>query len=103
MAIEVFLLFIAALFPVINPPGSALVFLNYLQEMPYFVQEVLPRLERAGLRGAVTSVPGFATMRQRTMENGEFTVPRFPFPEELPQLIQQVAGVERLKFLIRGD
>jgi alkanesulfonate monooxygenase SsuD/methylene tetrahydromethanopterin reductase-like flavin-dependent oxidoreductase (luciferase family) len=30
--------------------GSALVFLNYLQEMPYFVQEVLPRMERAGLR-----------------------------------------------------
>ena len=30
--------------------GSALVFLNYLREMPYFVQEVLPRMERAGLR-----------------------------------------------------
>lgn len=31
--------------------GSALVFLNYLNELPYFAQEVLPRLERAGLRG----------------------------------------------------
>ena len=30
--------------------GGALVFLNYLRELPYFVQEVLPRLERAGLR-----------------------------------------------------
>jgi dimethylsulfone monooxygenase len=30
--------------------GSTLVFLNYLQELPYFVQEVLPRMERAGLR-----------------------------------------------------
>jgi FMNH2-dependent dimethyl sulfone monooxygenase len=30
--------------------GSALVFLNYLDEMPYFVDEVLPRMERAGLR-----------------------------------------------------
>ena len=30
--------------------GSALVFLNYLQEMPYFVEEVLPRMERVGLR-----------------------------------------------------
>ena len=30
--------------------GGALVFLNYLKELPYFVQEVLPRLERAGLR-----------------------------------------------------
>jgi alkanesulfonate monooxygenase SsuD/methylene tetrahydromethanopterin reductase-like flavin-dependent oxidoreductase (luciferase family) len=30
--------------------GSALVFLNYLLELPFFVQEVLPRMERAGLR-----------------------------------------------------
>jgi len=30
--------------------GSALVFLNYLQEMPFFIQEVLPRMEQAGLR-----------------------------------------------------
>jgi alkanesulfonate monooxygenase SsuD/methylene tetrahydromethanopterin reductase-like flavin-dependent oxidoreductase (luciferase family) len=34
----------------IGVAGSALVFLNYLQEMPYFVEEVLPRMERAGLR-----------------------------------------------------
>ena len=30
--------------------GSTLVFLNYLQELPYFVQEVLPRMQRVGLR-----------------------------------------------------
>jgi alkanesulfonate monooxygenase SsuD/methylene tetrahydromethanopterin reductase-like flavin-dependent oxidoreductase (luciferase family) len=30
--------------------GSALVFLNYLEEMPYFIEAVLPRMERAGLR-----------------------------------------------------
>ena len=30
--------------------GSTLVFLNYLKELPYFIQEVLPRMERAGLR-----------------------------------------------------
>ena len=30
--------------------GSTLVFLNYLQELPYFIQEVLPRMEKAGLR-----------------------------------------------------
>jgi alkanesulfonate monooxygenase SsuD/methylene tetrahydromethanopterin reductase-like flavin-dependent oxidoreductase (luciferase family) len=30
--------------------GSTLVFLNYLQELPYFLEEVLPRMERAGLR-----------------------------------------------------
>lgn len=31
--------------------GSALVLFNYLQEFPFFAEEVLPRLERAGLRG----------------------------------------------------
>jgi alkanesulfonate monooxygenase SsuD/methylene tetrahydromethanopterin reductase-like flavin-dependent oxidoreductase (luciferase family) len=36
--------------------GSALVFLNYLSEMPLFVQEVLPRMERAGLRTPETAV-----------------------------------------------
>jgi alkanesulfonate monooxygenase SsuD/methylene tetrahydromethanopterin reductase-like flavin-dependent oxidoreductase (luciferase family) len=36
--------------------GLVLNFVNYLDELPYFVQEVLPRLERLGLRGAV-SVP----------------------------------------------
>ena len=30
--------------------GSALVLFNYLSEMPFFVQEVLPRMERMGLR-----------------------------------------------------
>ncbi|MDP4594179.1 MAG: LLM class flavin-dependent oxidoreductase [Beijerinckiaceae bacterium] len=30
--------------------GSALVFLNFLKELPYFTQEVLPRMEKAGLR-----------------------------------------------------
>ena len=39
----------------IGVAGSALVFLNYLQEMPYFVAEVLPRLERAGLRTPAAS------------------------------------------------
>ena len=30
--------------------GSTLVFLNYLQELPYFLDEVLPRMVQAGLR-----------------------------------------------------
>lgn len=33
--------------------GSALIFLNYLDEFPYFAQEVLPRMERANLRAPV--------------------------------------------------
>jgi hypothetical protein len=36
--------------PVAGLAGAAVVFLNYLNELPYFVQEVLPRMARAGLR-----------------------------------------------------
>jgi alkanesulfonate monooxygenase SsuD/methylene tetrahydromethanopterin reductase-like flavin-dependent oxidoreductase (luciferase family) len=39
--------------------GLALNFVDYLQELPYFAAEVLPRLERLGLRAATT--------RQRTI------------------------------------
>jgi FMNH2-dependent dimethyl sulfone monooxygenase len=31
--------------------GASVAFLNYTDEMPFFLDEVLPRLERAGLRG----------------------------------------------------
>lgn len=30
--------------------GASICFIDYLQAMPYFIQEVLPRLERAGIR-----------------------------------------------------
>ncbi|MGE0151431.1 MAG: LLM class flavin-dependent oxidoreductase [Reyranellaceae bacterium] len=33
-----------------NLAGVSISFLNYLREIPYFIQEVLPRMERAGLR-----------------------------------------------------
>jgi FMNH2-dependent dimethyl sulfone monooxygenase len=33
--------------------GTSVAFLDYLKEIPYFIQEVLPRLERIGLRGPV--------------------------------------------------
>ncbi|MSP05848.1 MAG: LLM class flavin-dependent oxidoreductase [Acetobacteraceae bacterium] len=31
--------------------GTSVAFLDYLHEIPYFIQEILPRLERMGLRG----------------------------------------------------
>ena len=34
--------------------GCTVAFVDYLREIPYFVQEVLPRLERRGLRVPVT-------------------------------------------------
>ncbi len=39
----------------IGVAGSTLVFLNYLRELPYFIQEVFPRMERAGLRMKVAA------------------------------------------------
>jgi alkanesulfonate monooxygenase SsuD/methylene tetrahydromethanopterin reductase-like flavin-dependent oxidoreductase (luciferase family) len=35
--------------------GTGLGFVDYVKEMPYFCQEVLPRLERKGLRLPVES------------------------------------------------
>ena len=59
-------------------------------------------LKDAGLRGGVTGVAGFATSRHVRAPDGAFLVPRFPFPDSVPYLEQQVNGLERLKFLLRG-
>jgi hypothetical protein len=40
------------------------VFLNYLSEMPLFVQEVLPRMERAGLRHPLSQQAEFNPIRE---------------------------------------
>jgi alkanesulfonate monooxygenase SsuD/methylene tetrahydromethanopterin reductase-like flavin-dependent oxidoreductase (luciferase family) len=36
--------------------GVAMIFVNYLQELPYVVQEVIPQLERRGLRRPMATV-----------------------------------------------
>ena len=36
--------------------GAAIIFVNYTDDLPYFVHEVLPRLERRGLRQPVAAV-----------------------------------------------
>ena len=37
--------------------GLALNFVDYIEELPYFAQEILPRLERLGLRAHLPSAP----------------------------------------------
>ena len=37
--------------------GTSIAFLDYLKEIPYFVAEVLPRLERIGLRQPAADLP----------------------------------------------
>lgn len=39
--------------------GTTVSFVNYLEEFPYFAQEVLPRLERLGLRNAADRPAGW--------------------------------------------
>jgi alkanesulfonate monooxygenase SsuD/methylene tetrahydromethanopterin reductase-like flavin-dependent oxidoreductase (luciferase family) len=43
--------------------GLVLNFVNYLDEFPYFAQEVLPRLERAGVRTPPTNESRYASRR----------------------------------------
>lgn len=36
--------------------GVSIIFIDYLRELPYFIQEVIPRLERGGLRHPIPTV-----------------------------------------------
>ena len=59
-------------------------------------------LADAGITAAVTAVEGFATREQLEAPNGCYLLPRIAFPDSLPDLIQQVDGLERFKSLLRG-
>lgn len=59
-------------------------------------------MREVGIRGAVTGVAGFATAQRHARPDGAFLIPRFPFPDSMPYLVQQVDGLERFKFLLRG-
>jgi hypothetical protein len=59
-------------------------------------------LSDAGLIGALTAQEGFITRSGHQDTDSVFRLPRFPFPDSLPYLIQQVDGLERFKFLLRG-
>jgi peptidoglycan/xylan/chitin deacetylase (PgdA/CDA1 family) len=58
-------------------------------------------LGRAGLLAAVTGTPGYAD-RRLTLPEERWRVPRFAYMDDLAYNIQYVAGLERLKELIRG-
>ena len=59
-------------------------------------------LAEAGLAAAVTARVGFVTRDHLRVPYGRFSLPRVNFPYSLPDLIQQVNGLERFKSLIRG-
>ena len=69
-------------------------------------EDVGPRefttMRQVGIRGGVIGLPRYATARRFRERDGEYLIPRFPCPTSLPNLIQQVTGMERLKLLLRG-
>lgn len=60
-------------------------------------------LQRAGLKGAVLGVGGYARIEafHGSSEN-PFKVPRFCWPGQLVDLAQYVSGLERMKEIVRG-
>lgn len=58
----------------------------------------------AGMRGAVSGEPGYFDRDQILRDSDErFRVRRFPFPDNLTDLIQCVSGIERAKQLLKGE
>jgi peptidoglycan/xylan/chitin deacetylase (PgdA/CDA1 family) len=63
--------------------------------------EVLRQLK---LRGALLSTAGYASPEEfRRSAAAPFELPRYSCPQQLPEMIQVVAGVERLKGFWRGE
>lgn len=60
-------------------------------------------LESLGFSGAVIGEPGYADARRLAADPGaRFEVPRFSYQEDIPNLVQCVSGMERVKSLLRG-
>jgi peptidoglycan/xylan/chitin deacetylase (PgdA/CDA1 family) len=60
-------------------------------------------LRRLKLRGALRSTPGYASPEEfHRSASAPFELPRYSCPPHLPQMIQVVAGVERLKGMWRS-
>jgi peptidoglycan/xylan/chitin deacetylase (PgdA/CDA1 family) len=59
-------------------------------------------LRRLGFLGAVVGEPGYADARAfQQSQDDRFKVQRFGFPDDLPNMIQYVSGVERFKQILR--
>ena len=60
-------------------------------------------LQRAGLKGAVLGVGGYARIESfHSSAEAPFHVPRFCWPDQLLDLVQYVSGLERMKEIVRG-
>jgi len=69
-----------------------------------FGEREIEVLRRMGFVGAVVGEPGYATsLESGPSHDDRFKVRRLGLPEDLPNMIQYVSGLERLKQLLRGS
>lgn len=60
-------------------------------------------LRQLGIRGAVIGSPGFeSAARFRSTTDAPYLMPRFAWPEDRPNLVQYVSGLERFKDRLRA-
>ncbi len=64
-----------------------------------FGQRELEAVQRAGFKAALTTLPGYIASLSRGDGGAlaRFALPRFPFPDDRPHLVNVVAGLSRLK------
>ena len=69
-----------------------------------FGRRELDVAQRAGFRGALTTVPDYATSQcvRPWGVLGRFALPRFPYPEDRSHVVHTVAGLPRLQRMVRG-
>jgi peptidoglycan/xylan/chitin deacetylase (PgdA/CDA1 family) len=58
---------------------------------------------QAGLRAAVTTIPGFVSTETIATESGRLALPRFPHPIGMANLLQVAGGLERLRQRLRHN
>lgn len=69
-----------------------------------FSKREMTTLQRLGFLGAVVGWDGFVSARSTRLDaNARFNVRRFPYPDDLPHLVQFVSGAECAKALLRGE
>src|SRR5258705_2008997 len=66
-------------------------------------QRVFQAAERAGIKAALTTVPGYVDLHRVPAQEtlGRFALPRFPYPGDRGHLAHVVAGMARLRTAVR--
>jgi len=69
-----------------------------------FSEREIETLEQINFLGAVIGSGGFVSSRTKRREaHAMFTMRRYPFPADLPHLVQYASGIESARMLLRGQ